>query len=125
MSRTANEGFFDYDDKDMAELTARCVLGGAPQYLVSLYQLANEAPRGLNSTDDPPGRPSVELDLEESREMLACALIDDAAVLLARAVWHPWLSVLFGVVAPEGARPDHPRFPVSGLPERHDDMGAF
>ena len=42
----------------------------------------------------------MELDLEESREMLACALIDDAAVLLARAVWHPWLSVLFGVVAP-------------------------
>jgi hypothetical protein len=83
----------DYDDEDMAELSARGILAGVPQYLVSLYQLANEAPRYGGTPR--PGRSSAELDFDEAQEMLAFTLIDDAAILLARAVWHPWLSVFF------------------------------
>jgi hypothetical protein len=86
---------FNYDDQDMAELSARCILAGVPQYLVSLYQFANEAPRYLGTPHDGPARPSVELAFDEAREMLASALIEDAAVLLARALWHPWLSAFF------------------------------
>ncbi len=86
---------FDYDDNDMSELSARCVLAGIPQYLTRLYQLANEAPRYLGPDNRRPGQLPVEKDLNEARDMLAHTLTDDAAVLLARAVWHPWLSAPF------------------------------
>lgn len=91
-SRPVNAGF-GYDDKDMAELSARSVLAGVPQYLVTLYQLANDAARNLGRFD-PPGRGPEEMELDEATEMLASSLIDDAAVLVVRALWHPWLSVL-------------------------------
>jgi hypothetical protein len=90
---TASERF-NYDEKDMAELSARCVLAGVPQYLVSLYQLANDAPR-YQKPDDSRGGSFLKKDLDEARFQLAYALMDDAAALLGRAIWHPWLSMLF------------------------------
>jgi hypothetical protein len=44
--RPADEGF-NYNDRDMAELSGRRVRSGVPQYLVSLCQQANETPRYL------------------------------------------------------------------------------
>ena len=91
LTRPAGEGF-DYDEKDMAELSSRCVLAGIPQYLVSPYQLANEATKH-RKPESRPGRPSAEVNLDEAVDFVADALTNDAAALLALAVWHPWLNV--------------------------------
>lgn len=93
VTRPVVEGF-DYNDKDMAELSARAVLAGVPQYLVSLYQHANEAPRYLKPNDNP-DQFLPENRLKHARFNLGFTLPNDAAALLARAVWHPWLSLLF------------------------------
>jgi hypothetical protein len=87
---------FDYDDTDMAELVARCVLAGVPRYLVSLYELANAAPRYLGTPDsNRHNQPAVATRLDDARHRYARVLADDARSQLARAVWHPWLSAIF------------------------------
>jgi hypothetical protein len=93
VTRPGNEPFY-YDDKGLAELSTRCIVAGVPQHLVHLYELANDVSRGSGGREQP-DRPAARVRLEEARDLLIYSATTDVAALLARTVWHPWLSVLF------------------------------
>jgi hypothetical protein len=80
----------DYSDVDMAELQARCVLAGVPNFTVRLYLVTNEDRRYY----DPSWKPlPFEGSMRQAQDTLKFALISQSARLLAFTIWHPWLSI--------------------------------
>jgi hypothetical protein len=93
LTRETTDGL-DYDQHKMGELRALCVLAGVPQYLMNLYQAANEGPKGPARTHTANASPE-EVKLSEMTDTLGVSLAGQAALVLVWTVWHPWLSLLF------------------------------